>query len=125
MLIGIITTVGEGIINAQFDSSPDNLRLGQVNERRVNRKRRAAADRHFRRQIRQLLERRDEFRPAVGIAAVIDRVDADEHIPHVQHFRPGQGIAQKDRVSRGHVSNRDLRRHLLLLSIFGNRDVIG
>ncbi len=49
--------------------------LDMVDERRLNLEARAL-DAGLGRQLRQPLERLDEFRPAIGIARVVDGVDA-------------------------------------------------
>ena len=53
------------------------------------------------------LERGDEFGPAVGIAGVVDRVDAAEDVARAEHFGPAQRERQHDGVARGHVGDRD------------------
>jgi hypothetical protein len=60
-----------------------------------------------RRQPRQLLERADEFGPAVGIAGVVERVDADEDVRRAEHLGPSHGDGQEDRVAGRHVGARD------------------
>ena len=64
-----------------------------------------------RRQRRQLLERRDELRAAVGIAGVVERVDADDDVVRAEHFGPAERQRQEDRVARRHVGRRDVVRH--------------
>ena len=56
----------------------------------------------------QALERRNKFRPAIGISAVIDRVRPNKDIRSIEDFAPGKSIGKKDRVPRGHVGNRDV-----------------
>ena len=46
-------------------------------------------------QVGHLLEGRDEFRPAIGIAAVIEGVDSQEDIRRPEHLRLGQGKDRK------------------------------
>ena len=57
--------------------------------------------------LAMLLERRDEFRPAVRIAGVVDGVDADEDVVRAEHLGPGQRERQEHRVARRHVGDRD------------------
>ncbi len=56
---------------------------------------------------RHRLERRNERGPAVGVARVVDGVDADDQVARADAFRPRQGQRQKDRVARRHVGRRD------------------
>src|ERR1700730_11037792 len=56
----------------------------------------------------QLFESCYELRPAIGIAAVIDRVHTDKNVAHVENFRPGKGVAEKTRVTRGTVGERNV-----------------
>ena len=62
-----------------------------------------ALDAGFRRDRRQHLERPDEFRTAVRISRVVERVHANHEIVRIERFRPGQRQGQKDRVARGNV----------------------
>ena len=54
----------------------------------------------------------DILRPAIGIAAVVDRVDANEDVGGRQHFSIGQRQRQKHRVARGHVRDGNTSFHL-------------
>ena len=47
--------------------------------------------------------------PAVGIAAIVDRVDAQENVGGAKHLGIGQGQRQEDRVSRRHIGDRECR----------------
>ena len=58
-------------------------------------------------EIGKLLESANELRPAIWIAAVIHRVDADENIRRSEHFCPGQSVGKKDRVPRRDVGDRN------------------
>ena len=53
------------------------------------------------------LERTKEFRPAVGIARVVDAIDADEDVKGAEGLGPGQGEAEEDGVPRRDVSDRN------------------
>ena len=52
---------------------------------------------------------RDEFRPAVGIAGVVERVDADDDVVGAEHLGPAERQRQENRVPRRHVGRRNLR----------------
>jgi len=60
-----------------------------------------------RREIRERLERGDEFRTAVGIAGIIERVHADDDVARAVGFGPSERQRQEDRVARRHVRRRD------------------
>ena len=66
-------------------------------------------DAGLRGQVGQLLERRDELRPAVGIAGVVDRVHADEQVGRAHHFSIAERQRQKHRVAGRHVGDRECR----------------
>ena len=61
----------------------------------------------FRGQVRQPLERGNEFRPAIRIAAVIDGIRADENVRGAKHLTPGERVGKEDRVSPRDVGDRD------------------
>ena len=60
--------------------------------------------------------------PAVGIARVVDAIDADEDVECRQSLGPRQGERQKDGVPRGDVSDRNPVRHHVLGSVLGHFD---
>src|SRR3954464_4027382 len=72
-------------------------------------------DTRFGRQICQLFECRNEFRPAVGITAVIDRICANKNVRCAQNLAPGEGIGEKDGVPRRHISDGDVVFNLAIL----------
>ena len=78
-------------IHAKLCATADDFRFRQLDERRVNFELQRPFDAGLRGQIRQLFESRDVFRPAIGIAAVIDGVDADENIGSRNRFGKRQG----------------------------------
>src|SRR3546814_16320560 len=68
-----------------------------------------------------LLERGDEFGPAIGIARIIERVDADIEGARTRRLGPAEREAEADRVARGHVGDRNVVAHAFL----GHRDIGG
>ena len=52
-------------------------------------------------QIGELLERAQKLGPAVGIARVVDAVDADEDVERSQGLGPGECKAEEDGVRAG------------------------
>ena len=57
--------------------------------------------------VGQGFKQRDKFRPAIRITAVIDRVHAEKNVGGADHFRPGEGVRQKNRVPGRYVSDRN------------------
>ena len=71
------------------------------------------------------MEGGDEFRAAIGVAAVIDGVDADEDVARFEDLGPGEGVGEEDRVAGGDVGDRDIGGHLFFVAVFGDVDGIG
>src|SRR5918993_4001927 len=59
----------------------------------------------FRGQVRHALVGRNVLRTAIGIATVIERVDAQENVKRLKSLRPSQGERKKDRIPRRDVSD--------------------
>ena len=74
-------------------------------------------------QVRHAFVGLDEFRPAIGIARVVERVHADEDVGRFQHLGPRQRERKEDRVARRNVGDRDSVRHLAGRAPFRHRDV--
>ena len=112
---GIVAAEREAVVEAQRQPQPDDVGLRQRHQRRVHRQR-AAFDAGARGHPGQLLEGMDELRPAIGIAGVVERVDADEDVGRAQHFGPAQGHRQEDGVARGNVGGGNVGRvHVAIL----------
>jgi hypothetical protein len=84
-----------------------------------------ALDTCFSSEVRQFLERFDEFRAAIGVAAVVDCVYADENIIGRNDFRPGECIREEDRVTRGDVGDRNALRDFCFRALLWNGDIVG
>src|SRR5262245_62774182 len=69
--VGEVAGDGEREIHAERRAAPDDLRLREPDDRRVQLEPRAL-HRGLRREVREPLERRDELRPAIWIARVVD-----------------------------------------------------
>src|SRR5436189_183969 len=76
--LGHIARPRQREVDVQLVGPRDDLGLAELDERGVDAEVALALDAGLGRQIGQLLERLRELRPAVGIAGVIDRIDADE-----------------------------------------------
>ena len=68
--------------------------LVMCEQRRVDREA-LALDPRLGREIRQLLERGDELGPAIGIARIIERVDADEDVARAARLGQAEREARK------------------------------
>ena len=96
-----------GVVDAEGQSAGDDLSFGEVNQRRVDGQSLTAGAR-FGREVRHCFEGGDVLRTAVGVAAVVERVDADEDVGGVEGFSHCERQRKKDGVSRGHVGDGDV-----------------
>src|SRR5438132_754601 len=104
--IRVIAAVGEPVVESQRPPFSDDVGLGEHLKRRVNPEC-AALNTFCGGERRQLLERRNVFGPAVGIAGVVERVHADEDVACAEHFSPSERERQKYRVPRRDVGRRN------------------
>ena len=74
-------------------------------------------------QVGHGLKRADEFRPAVGIARIVQGVDADVDVAGPEHLGPAQGHGQEDGVAGRHVGDRNVGFHLANIAVLGHVDV--
>src|SRR3954454_14457574 len=99
---GIIAAVRECKINPEFRRLVNDGGFAHRDQRSVH-----AKLRPFRPGLGckcgQLFKRGDEFGPTIGRAAVVDCVYADENVAHVEHLRPGERVAEKNRIARRNV----------------------
>ena len=114
--------MGEAVVDAQLDAAADDLGLRQVDQRGVDRVSQAALDAGLRGQVGHRGEGGDVLRPAIGIAAVVDGVDAEEDVGGADRLGVGQRQRQQHRVSRRHVGDRDAVGHLVGRAILGHSD---
>ena len=84
--VGVVATVRHGIVDAKLEAAPDDLGFGQMNERIVH-----GEGRSLGAEPRGLLKTFDELRTAVGVAAVIQSVHADENIVARSRLPPKRG----------------------------------
>src|SRR5262249_59250422 len=87
---------------AELESASNDLGLGQADEWRTYPET-SAFDARTRREVRQLLEGLDECGPAVGIAGIVERVDADDEVVGIERLCPGESQGEEDPVARRHV----------------------
>src|SRR4051812_44823888 len=74
--VGVVAGVGEGVVDAELRALADDVGLGHVDERRDD-ARLAALDAAALPGLDDGLKRAEKVRSAVGIAAVVDGVDAE------------------------------------------------
>ena len=107
-------TTPSGII----DPRPTPVRmmspLAHVDQRGMHAKP-PALDANLGRQVGELLEGCDERWPAVWIARIVDRIDADEQVGRSEYLGPAQRERQEHGVTRRDIGHRDagaaFRRH--------------
>jgi hypothetical protein len=71
-----------------------------------------------------VLEFFDKFRPAVGIAAVVDGVHAEENVTDWNYFRPGKCVREEDRVARGYICCWNSVRDFCFRTLLRHRDLV-
>jgi hypothetical protein len=83
-----------------------------------------AFDTHFGSKVSQCLKRLDEFRPAVRIPAVIDRIHAEKNVSGRNDFRPGKRISEKKGIACRDLSDWNPTRDFCFRSLFWYIDII-
>lgn len=121
--IWIITTERQPVIHSQRRSAPNDFGFRKLNQRRVNPPRSSSFDSRLRRHLGQSLKARDEFRTAIGVAAVINGIHSSEDVERAERFRPTESERQKDRIPCGDVSDGNLGGHFVERAILGDSDV--
>ena len=86
---GVVAADRRRVVDAELGASTDDLRLREVDQRCVDRES-STFDRGAGREVGGRLEGLDELGTAIGVAAVVERVDADEHIARAPHLGDGQ-----------------------------------
>ena len=100
----VVATERQRIIDAEAYTALDDLCFGEIDQRRMDRDA-MSLDTYFRGEVRHGLERFDVLRPAIRVAGVVDRVDADEDVSCAENLGIGEGKAQEDRVSGWNVGD--------------------
>ena len=85
----------ERIVDTQLHAAADDLGFGQMHQRGMDSERKLPLHSRLGRQVGQSLKRLDELRPAIGIAAVVDRVDADKDVGRDRSLRHRPAPATK------------------------------
>ena len=73
----------------------------------------------------ETLERRDELRPAIRIARVVERIHAEKNVGRFEHLRPREGHREKDRVPRWNVCDGYFATDGVRYGVFRHVDVVG
>ena len=107
-------------IDAELATALDDLLLVERQERGVDPEPAVLFDSGARGQIGELLERAKKLGPAVGIARVIDAIDADENVKRPEGLGPCEGEAEEDGVPRRDVGDRNPVRHHVFGPVLGN-----
>ena len=97
---GVIAGNGHRVVDAQRHVPVDDFGFGQIDQRGVDRQRLSPARSALGGQIGHRLEGGDVFRSAVGVAAVVECVDADEDVGASRSFRPDARASDKKTVLR-------------------------
>ena len=100
----IVATVGEREVDAQAGALADDFRFREMKERSADFKTRAV-NTGFGRERRQIFKRAQEFRPAIRITAVVDRIHAEKNISAVEDLGPRERIGKEDGIARGNVGD--------------------
>ena len=109
---GVVTAMGQCIIDADSGTGLDDLCFGHLDDGRVDGIAAPALDRGGGGEVGHGFKRGDIVGAAIGIAAVVGSIDADVDIPGPQHLGPGQCIAEEDRIPRGDIGDGDLGSHV-------------
>ncbi|EAT09859.1 hypothetical protein SKA58_05360 [Sphingomonas sp. SKA58] len=107
---GIIAGPADPGVQAQSIGLARDVRLGHILQRGVDADRMPLHPR-LGGERRHLLESVDKFGPAIGIARVIERIDADEDVARPRDLRQPQCQRQEDRVARWHIGDGDVAAH--------------
>ena len=107
--VRVITRMRQRVIDAEIDASTNDLRFRHLDQRR-DQSRFVLLDSAARAFENHLLKRVDEFWPAVGIAAVVDRIDPGPDLLSIARFGESEGQREEDAVACGDVGDRDARR---------------
>src|SRR5215831_6806261 len=104
---GVVAGCGQGEVEAQAGAEPDDVCLGQAQERGADPKRESSLDAGLGSQVGRRLERFEELRPAVGIARVVEGIGADEYVAGSGRLAPGDRVREKEGVAGRDIGNRD------------------
>ncbi len=107
ILVGVVATVRDGIIDAELHTGEDCLCLCHIDYRGMNFQAVFLLSAGDGCEVGEGFERLDVFVPAVRVAAEISGIEAGEYIEGAEDFGPGEGIAEEYGISCGDISERD------------------
>ena len=122
--VRIVATVRQCEGHAQFLAETHDIGFGESDERSANCDAGAAFHAGFGGQITHALEGPDVFGAAIGVAGIIESVDADEDVVGFENLGPGEGEGEEDGVPRGYVGDRDPATHGPFVAAFGDGDFV-
>src|SRR5436305_9615039 len=102
----IITTVGKRKIDTEFEGLANDFGFGKLDQRGVNLKA-SAFQAGFSSNVGERLERFDEFRTAIGVAAVIDCIYTEKNVSGLHHVRQGECVRPTTAVTGTDVGDWD------------------
>src|SRR5947209_365586 len=118
----IIAGVGQVELDALDVTDANDLRLALVYQRRDHAQ--TATEARLGAKAQDLIERVDELRPAVGVARVVEGVDADEDGLGADALGDGGADGEEDEVAGGHVGHGDRLCHGGGVAPFGDADAV-
>jgi hypothetical protein len=104
--IGLVTRDGYAMVHTEGGAAADDLCLCQLDEWGMEVKT-LTLDARLGSEIGQLLEGLDEGGAAVGVAGVVDSVDANEDVVGADDFGPAKGQGKEDGVPGRNVGDGD------------------
>src|SRR5207302_6342138 len=85
----------------------------------------SAFDSGFCSEVGHILERFDEFRPAIWVATVIDCVYAEKNVTGGNHFRPCECVREEDSVARGDVGDWNATPDFYVRTLLWHIEIVG
>src|SRR5687768_8971073 len=87
----IVTTAGEGVIDAKFEASTDDLRFRQVEKGSMDGESLLALNPGFGIEVCHALIGFEILWSTIGVATIVKGINPDEEIISGEHLGPGQG----------------------------------
>ncbi len=103
--VGVVAGVGVREVYAEGEAFFDDLGFGEVDEGAVDFIAAFAFDAGLGGEVCEGFKGGDEFGAAVGVAGVVDGVDADEEVEAFGDFGEAQGVGEEDGVACGDVGD--------------------
>ena len=105
--VWVVAGVGDGIVEAEAYAGFDDVGFGQVDEG-CDDFEWSAFDGGFGGEVGGVLETLDEVWSAVGVAGVVDGVDAEPDFGGAADFGQGGGQGEEDEVAGGDIGDGDV-----------------